>query len=159
VARLSGKQWADAPAIHEHAERLRLRSEELIEMDSLAYLAYVDAVRSGVDVDRAQAATIEVPLEIVKAAAEVAALAERSAASGNPKLFADAVVAAILAAAAAESAAFLVTVNLGQGDDERARDARKLALEASARLRSPGARGSAGGPGRGRAQSADRRRR
>ena len=159
VARLSGKQWADAAQVHERAERLRLHSEELIEKDSLAYLAYVDAVRSGVDVDRAEAATIEIPLEIVRAAAEVAALAERSAASGNPKLFADAVVAAMLASAAAQSAAFLVAVNLDDSKDARVKEARRLALEASARLRSPAARGSAGGPGRGRARSADSRRR
>jgi formiminotetrahydrofolate cyclodeaminase len=159
VARLSGKQWAEAAYVHEQAERLRLHGEKLIERDSLAYLAYVEAVRTGVDVESAQAATIEIPLEIVRSAAEVAALAERSAASGNPKLFADAVVAAILASAAAESAAFLVAVNLGDDADVRVTDARSLAVEASARLRSPGARGSSGGPGRGRARSANNRRR
>ena len=159
VARLSGRQWPEAVEVHAEAERLRLHSEELIERDSLAYLAFVEAVRSGHDVARAQATTIEVPLEIVRAAAEVAALAERAATSGNPKLLADAVVAATLASAAAESAAFLVAVNLGEAADVRLEEARRLALEASARLRSPGARGSAGDPGRGRARSADKRRR
>ncbi len=158
VARLSGKQWAEAGEIHGRAERLRLHSEELIEKDSLAYLAYVEAVRSGQDVAGAEAETIEVPLEIVRAAAEVAALAEQSGARGNPKLRPDAVVAAMLAAAAAESAAFLVAVNLGETADARLDEARRLAGEASARLRSPGARGSAGDPGRGRARSAGSRR-
>jgi formiminotetrahydrofolate cyclodeaminase len=159
VAKLSGKQWPEAAEIHGRAERLRLHSEELIEQDSLAYLAFVEAVRSGQDVAGAQARTIEIPLEIVRAAAEVAALAEQSASLGNPRLRPDAVVAAMLASAAAESAAFLVAVNLGEIADVRLVEARRLASEAGARLRSPGARGSADGPGRGRAQSAGRRRR
>jgi methenyltetrahydrofolate cyclohydrolase len=154
--------------MHERAERLRLQSEELIEQDSLAYLDFVEAVRSGRGVPGAQARTIQIPLEIVRAAAEVAALAEQSASLGNPKLRADAVVAAMLAAAAAEAAAYLVAVNLneaadggrmGETADARLDEARRLAGEASARLRPPGARGSAGGPGRGRARPADSRRR
>jgi formiminotetrahydrofolate cyclodeaminase len=159
VAKLSGKQWPDAAEADARAEGLRLRAEELVEEDSLAYLAYVDAIRAGQDVAGAQARTIEVPLEIVRAAAEVAAMAEQSASLGNPKLRADAVVAAMLASAAAESAAFLVAVNLGETADLRLEEARRLAGDASARLRPPGARGSAGGPGRGRARSAGSRRR
>jgi formiminotetrahydrofolate cyclodeaminase len=143
----------------ERAERLRLYSEELIEKDSLAFLAYLEAVRSGQDVAGAQATTIEIPLEIVRAAAEVAALAEQSASHGNQKLRADAVVAAMLASAAAEAAAFLVAVNLGDVADARLEEARTLAQVANERLRSPGARGSAGDPGRGRARSASSRRR
>jgi formiminotetrahydrofolate cyclodeaminase len=160
VARLSVKQWTYADETHARAERLRLHAEELIEGDSLAYLAYVEAVRSGEDVANARARTIEIPLEIARVAAEVSALAEQSATRGNPKLLADAVVAAMFAAAAAEAAAYLVAVNVGQAsDDPRLDEARKLASEASARLRSPGAPGSAGGPGRGRARSAGNRRR
>ena len=168
VTRLSGKQWPEAAGKHERAERLRLQSEELIEQDSLAYLDFVEAVRSGHGVAGAQARTIQVPLEIARAAAEVAALAEQAASLGNPKLRADAVVAAMLAAAAAEAAAYLVGVNLkeaadggrvGETADVRLDEARRLATEASARLRPPAARGSAGGPGRGRARSADSRRR
>src|SRR4029077_18560164 len=131
VARLSTKQWPKAGDAHTRAERLRLRAEELIEEDSLAYLAFMEAMRAGVDVASAQARTIEIPLEIVRAAAEVAELAERSASLGNPKLRADAVVAARLAAAAAESAAYLVGVNLGETADVRLDEARGLASEAS----------------------------
>jgi formiminotetrahydrofolate cyclodeaminase len=159
VARLSSKQWPEAVEIHERAERLRLHSEELIEEDSLAYLAFVEAVRSGQDVAGAQARTVEIPLDIVRVAAEVATLADQSASLGNPRLRADAVVAAMLASAAAESAAFLVGVNLGETADRRLDEARRLASEASARLQSRGARGSAGGPDRGRARSASTRRR
>ncbi len=159
VARLSTKQWPEASEAHTRAERLRLRSEELIQEDSLAYLAFVGAVRTGEDVARARARTIEIPLEIVRAAAEVAELAEQSASSGNPKLRPDAVVAAMLAGAAAESAAYLVGVNAGDTADVRLDEARRLASEASARLRSPGARGSSSGPGRGRGRPEGSRRR
>jgi formiminotetrahydrofolate cyclodeaminase len=158
VARLSGKQWPEAAETHGRAEQLRLHSQELIEKDSLAYLAFVEAVRSGEDVAAAQATTVEIPLEIVRAAAEVAALAARSASLGNPKLHADAVVAGMLASAAAETAAFLVAVNLDDETDPRLTEARRLALEASARLPSPASRGSSGGPGRGRARSSGSRR-
>jgi len=159
VTRLSGKQWPEAAEMHGRAERLRLQSEELIEQDSLAYLDFVEAVRSGHGVAGAQARTIQIPLEIARAAAEVAELAEQSASLGNPKLRADAVVAAMLASAAAEAAAYLVGVNVGKTADVRVAEARRLATEARARLRPPGARGSAGGPGRGRARPADSRRR
>jgi formiminotetrahydrofolate cyclodeaminase len=159
VARLSGKQWPEAAEMHERAERLRLQSEELIEQDSLAYLDFVEAVRSRQGVAGAQARTIQIPLEIARAAAEVAALAEQAASLGNPKLRADAVVSAMLASAAAGAAAYLVGVNLSETADPRLDEARRLAAEASARLRPPVSRGSAGGPGRGRARPADSRRR
>jgi len=159
VAKLSVKQWPEAADMDGRAERLRLRAEELVEEDSLAYLAYVEAVRSGQDVQDAKARTVAIPLEIARAAAEVAALAEESASSGNPRLRADAVVAVMFASAAAEAAAFLVAVNVGETADARLVEARKLAGEASARLRSPGAPGSSGDPGHGRARSSGNRRR
>jgi formiminotetrahydrofolate cyclodeaminase len=159
VARLSVKNWPEATETHARAERLRLQSEELIEQDAVAYIDFMEAVRSGQGVAGAQARTVQVPLEIARAAAEVAELAEQLASLGNPKLRPDAVVAGMLAAAATESAAYLVGVNLGETADERLDEARRLASEANARLRSPGARGSVGGPGRGRARSAGSRRR
>jgi len=159
VARLSQKQWPEASEVHARAERLRVQSEDLIEQDSVAYLDFMEAVRSGQGVAGAQARTVQVPLEIARAAAEVAELAGQSASLGNPKLRPDAVVAVMLAAAAAESAAYLVGVNVGETKDVRLDEARRLAGEANARLRSPGARGSSNGPGRGRARSAGSRRR
>jgi formiminotetrahydrofolate cyclodeaminase len=159
VARLSVRKWPEASDMHARAERLRLQSEELIEQDADTYLAFMEAARSGEGVAGAQARTVQVPLEIARAAAEVAELAEKSASLGNPKLRPDAVVAGMLAAAATESAAYLVGINVGETADVRWDEARRLASEASARLRSPGARGSAGGPGRGRARPASSRRR
>jgi methenyltetrahydrofolate cyclohydrolase len=64
----------------------------------------------------------------------VTELAETLAARGNPRLHGDAIVAAILAAAAAEGAADLVAINLSSTpDDQRLTDARALAQEARRR--------------------------
>lgn len=137
-ARLSARRWSGSAAALEEAHALRLHSEELVEHDVHAYLGFVEAVRSSQDLEDAQARTVEVPLEIARAAVKVGLLAEKLAAHGNPKLRADAVVAAILASAAAESAAFLVEINLGPVGDARSVEAQALALEAldlSRRLR------------------------
>jgi formiminotetrahydrofolate cyclodeaminase len=116
----------------ERAHALRLESFGLIEEDAQAYLAFVDAVRSQQGVAAAHALTIDVPLRMIRAAAEVAELAVQLANHGNPNLRADAVVGAKLAAAAAESGLILIEVNLA----DSARDARfavatKLARKAS----------------------------
>ena len=54
-------------------------------------------------------------------------IAVQLADSGNPNLRADAVVAAILGAAAAEAAATLIRVNVEDNDDVRLRDAQEQA--------------------------------
>jgi formiminotetrahydrofolate cyclodeaminase len=141
-ARLSGKQWVGAPAALERAHALRVQSFELIEEDAQAYLAFVDAVRSQQDVETAHARTVDVPLRMTRAAAEVADLAVQLANHGNPNLRADAVVAATLAAAAAESGLTLIAVNVGDAaGDIRLEAARQLARKATglaASLRPPG---------------------
>jgi len=84
---------------------------------------------------------LAVPLEIGRTADKVSTLAEQLALHGNPKLRADAVVAAILASAAAESVAYLVEVNLGSARDSRSNEARAIArhaFERSRTLRPPG---------------------
>src|SRR5260370_13040294 len=86
VARLSRKQWPEAGGMHVRAERLRLQSEELIEQDAIAYLAFIEAVRSGQGVAGARARTVQVPLEIARAAPQVAELAAHAAAPGHPQL-------------------------------------------------------------------------
>src|SRR5207237_117672 len=97
------------------AEALRLRAEELIELDSLAFLAFVEAVRSGVDVESARRKTIDVPREIAARAVEVVGLARELEIDGNPNLKPDAAAAAILAQAAAKTAEMLVRVNESAG--------------------------------------------
>ncbi|TMC37664.1 MAG: hypothetical protein E6J28_07400 [Chloroflexi bacterium] len=108
---IRSQRWPGSGATHSRAEALRLRAEELVELDSIAYLTFVDAVRSGSEVEAARARIIEVPREIAAAAAEVAGLARDLEANGNRNLKADAQAAAILARAAARTAEMLVRVN------------------------------------------------
>jgi formiminotetrahydrofolate cyclodeaminase len=69
---------------------------------------------------------------MTRAAAEVAELAVQLASRGNPNLRADAVVAATLAAAAAESGLTLISVNLGDAaGDPRVAAARQMARKAT----------------------------
>ena len=130
-ARLSNQHWEGAAAALERAHALRLESFALIEEDAQAYLAFVDAVRSQEEVETAHARTVDVPLRMTRAAAEVAELAVQLANHGNPNLRADAVVAATLAAAAAESGLTLISVNVGDAaGDTRLAAARRLAGKA-----------------------------
>lgn len=130
-ARLSTKLWEGAAAALERAHTLRMESFALIEEDAQAYLAFVDAVRSQEGVETAHARTVDVPLRMTRAAAEVAELAVQLANHGNPNLRADAVVAATLAAAAAESGLTLIGVNVGDAaGDARLAAARQLARKA-----------------------------
>jgi formiminotetrahydrofolate cyclodeaminase len=70
---------------------------------------------------------------MIRAAAEVSELAALLAERGNPNLRADAVVATILAAAAAESGLMLITVNVHDTVDVRLQEARNLAGQARQR--------------------------
>ncbi len=139
VAVRSEGRWSGAAAAHQRAEAMRLRAEELVELDSLAFLEFMAAIRSGGDVEDARARTIEVPDEIRALATEVAKLARELERRGNPNLHADSVAAGILARAAAETAAMLVDVNVKGGS--------------SARARPPAAPVPSGGRRRARAQS------
>jgi formiminotetrahydrofolate cyclodeaminase len=142
-ARLSRKQWDGAAGAVDRAQALREESFALIEEDAQAYLAFVDAVRSQQDVDAAHALTVDVPLRMIRAAAEVTELAVQLANHGNPNLRADAVVGAVLAAAAAESGLLLIEVNLGDAaGDARFAVAGKLARKASGLAASLRPRGS-----------------
>lgn len=135
------KQWSGAAAAYERAQAIRLRAEELIELDSIAFLEFLEATRAGSNVETARQKTIDVPMEIATLAAEVVELAHVMESQGNPNLKADAAAAAILAQASAATAAMLVTVNVTSGSAGR-----------------PGAPGPQGGHGRapGRSRDTDR---
>jgi methenyltetrahydrofolate cyclohydrolase len=100
---------------HEAAGRLvalRTRLVELADEDAEAYTAYM-STKSDEDRDR----TIDVPLAIAEAAAEVASLGRSIAEDGNPRVAGDAIAGAELAAAVARVGATLVEINLhGAGD-------------------------------------------
>jgi formiminotetrahydrofolate cyclodeaminase len=146
AAKLSLRQWDGAAAARERAQALRLQSEELVEADVHAYLGFVEAVRSARGMDArsrediigpARAPTVEVPLAIVRAAAEVAALAALAIEHGNPNLRSDARVACVLAAAGARAATITMSANLADAPrDPRLVEARRMtkAAETAARL-------------------------
>jgi formiminotetrahydrofolate cyclodeaminase len=66
-------------------------------------------------VSDAEAEASKSPLEIARVAADLAELAAELATNGNPNLKGDAIAGALLAEAAAQSAARLVAINLTDG--------------------------------------------
>ncbi|HET8607555.1 MAG TPA: cyclodeaminase/cyclohydrolase family protein [Gaiellaceae bacterium] len=132
AARGSG-DWKDAPAAAAQAEALRARTAPLAQADADAYAAAVarldepgetDAGRRDFQLGRALDAAALIPTRIAAASADVAALAAEVAEHGNPDLRPEAVGAALLAEAAARTAAHLVAVNLAVGaEDDRVREA------------------------------------
>ena len=141
VARGSGGTWSEAAGIAAQAECLRDRVTPLAEAVAEQYEAALRAreetggeqgERRDFAICQAYAKAAQPPLQIVRAANDVAQLAIVVAESGDPALRADAVTAALLAAAAASSAAELVAVNLtASAGDPRVLEAAKLAEEAA----------------------------
>jgi methenyltetrahydrofolate cyclohydrolase len=141
VARSSRDTWPNAAGIAAQAECLRDRATPLAQAVAEQYEAALRAraetgdeqgERRDFALGRAYAKAAESPLQIARAANDVAQLAIEVAESGNPALRADAVTGALLAAAAASSAAQLVAVNLtASAADPRVLEAAKLAEEAA----------------------------
>ena len=140
IARTS-TAWPESRGIAAQAESLRDRAAPLAQADADEYEAALraredDGTQAGERRDfvlgRAYARAAEPPLQIARAAADVAELAVVVARNGDPAFHADAVIAALLAAAAASSAAELVGVNLtASARDERVREAGRLAENAA----------------------------
>ena len=140
IARTS-TAWPESRGIAAQAESLRDRAAPLAQADAEEYEAALraredDGTQAGERRDfvlgRAYARAAEPPLQIARAAADVAELAVVVARNGDPAFHADAVIAALLAAAAASSAAELVGVNLTtSARDERVREAGRLAESAA----------------------------
>jgi methenyltetrahydrofolate cyclohydrolase len=141
AAHLSGQHHPEAAAAEARAEAVRRRAELLAEEDVQAFRALQAAGRAarGLEgaareafVEPARSRSADVPLQVVRAAVEVAAVASDLAARGNPRLFGDAVMAGLLAAAAAEGSARLVAINLAQvPGDPRIAEAAQLAATAT----------------------------
>ncbi len=141
---------ADVAKIKEEAEALRADLTGFITGDAEAYSQVAAAMKLPRDTDaqkkeRArvlQAAlkgAAEVPLKVAEAAVAVARLSLPAAEKGNPNAVSDAGVAALLADAAAQSAALNVKINLAWiEDDEFKKDAWtrvEAVLSETARLR------------------------
>jgi formiminotetrahydrofolate cyclodeaminase len=140
AARASKDTWDAAAGIAAQADALRARAAPLAQLDADVYERAL-AVRDGAaalppekrdwEIGKAFAAAAEPPLEIARAAADVAELAAEVAVSGDPRVRADAVAAATLAAAAARAAVTIVGVNLTAVDgDARVAEAGQLARAA-----------------------------
>jgi formiminotetrahydrofolate cyclodeaminase len=141
VARGSIDTWPEAAGMAAQAESLGARAAPLAQADAEQYeaalLARVESgegqgARRDFALGQAYAKAAEPPLRIAQTAGDVAALALTVAENGNPSLRADAVTAALLAAAAAKAAAELVAVNLtASAEDARVLQAETVAEEAA----------------------------
>ena len=165
AARLSTAHWIGAANVGKRAAVLRRLAAILVDADVNAYTDYMKANRAARGMHSAERERIlgparmrivEVPLTVVRSAAEVADLAAEMALHGNPNLRSDAMVAAYLAAAAAQSATTTLAANVKAASrDERLAEARRLTRAASARARLPAAPVRGGGRGRARERSRD----
>jgi formiminotetrahydrofolate cyclodeaminase len=131
------------------ATQLRDEAAPLAQADADGYRAVLAARRAGHEqaVQAALSAACDVPMQVAQIGAEVAGIAAAVAAGGNPAVRGDAITAALLAAAGAQSAALLVRINLAgaaAGDgrpgraDQLAAGAARLAAEASRPASPPG---------------------
>jgi methenyltetrahydrofolate cyclohydrolase len=136
AARLSGRQLPEAAGLAAEAGLLAETVAPLAQADAEAYRAVIAARRRPSDDDqqrRRVAAALsdaaDVPMRVAEIGAQVAVLASRLAAHGNPNLHGDAITAALLAEAGARSACALVRINLSAtpSDERLARVARLLA--------------------------------
>ena len=111
------------------SEGLRQRLEEFVTLDTRAYGAVAVAMKLPRDTEEQKAertrvlqvallGAADVPLRVAEAAAEVSRLSRTAAEIGNLNAVSDAGVAAILADAAAQSAALNVKINLAWIADE-----------------------------------------
>jgi methenyltetrahydrofolate cyclohydrolase len=125
AARFSTVQLIDAASRAAHADRVRAQVAALAEQDAEAYQAVLAAFALPREPDpqvrrrqirRALERAARVPTEIAEVASSVAVEAVELAKRGNHNLRGDAFTAAILAAAAARSAAELVRLNVELGD-------------------------------------------
>jgi formiminotetrahydrofolate cyclodeaminase len=133
---------SDAGGLAAQAEALRTRAAPLAQVDADTYAAALD-VRDAAnelrqeqrdwEIGKAFARAAEPPLEIARAAADVAELAAELALNASPAVRADVVAAAALAAGAARGCVTMVEVNLTAIEgDPRVVEASRLADAAGA---------------------------
>ena len=135
------RSWADGAEVAVRATALRTRLTSLGDDDVVAFEDVLvamrdrsgDAEQRNAALGRALVHAAEVPLQIAKAAADVAELAASVASKGAPHLRPDAVAAAALAEAAVRAATHLVEINLATiPGDSHSETAAALSAEAAA---------------------------
>lgn len=145
AADASREHWPDAGGARAQAQALTRRAGQLAESGAGAYgrarwaLARRGDATRGEDQTRrdwrlglAVEEAAQAPLQLAASGADIAELAAEIAKQGADDVRADAVIAALLAAAAARAAAGLVQVNLVVGDKEPAVAACRYAEAAAA---------------------------
>ena len=110
------KGAADRETVDE-LDALRTKALQLADDDVEAYAGFLEARRKPGGGPAASEAIVQVPADVVALAVRVAELAALLAEHGPGHLAGDAVTAAFLAAAAAESAAALVGANIADSAD------------------------------------------
>jgi formiminotetrahydrofolate cyclodeaminase len=144
VARNSRGSWEDAGGAAAQAQALQARAAPLALADAQAWEQALEALkdvsengaREDGELERKLDYSAAIPLQIAEAAADTARLAALAAELGEGHYRADAAGAAVLAAAAARTAAHLVAVNLAvQEGDARLARARASEEAASAAAR------------------------
>ena len=129
-------EWEEGKGVSAQAQALRSRVERLAEANEDAYLEALALIEGASEEDSGRDAAIgkaldtaaELPLAIAECAFDVALLGAEAAHHACRGGAEDAAAAAILAEAAARSAAGLVAVNLvSRPDDERVIHAQRLA--------------------------------
>jgi formiminotetrahydrofolate cyclodeaminase len=128
AARSSREEWREAGGAAAQAEALRARATPLADADALVYREARARLARTEGADHTLAASLdraaEIPLEITRIGADVAALGREVCARCDPALRPDVLGAVVLAAAAAQAAAHLVEANLTVADDDpRVREA------------------------------------
>ena len=139
AAASSTRQMDDAASLVARAEAARDRLLPLAQQDGEVYADVLTARRlpdfpeREASLQAALERASEVPLALARAAAEVAEVADRVAAEGNPHLRGDAETAGLLARTALTAAVGLVEANLSDPDHPVLAEARALAAGVSAR--------------------------
>jgi formiminotetrahydrofolate cyclodeaminase len=119
-----GADPASLAHLVQQADQLRTRLLALAEEDSNAYLAVLEAKRStaGGEADRdariraAWRHAAQVPADVIRLSRDVAQLARRAAREGPPSTLGDAVMAALVAAAAAAGSMVNLRLNVLAAD-------------------------------------------
>ncbi len=122
--------------IAQRAAQIRPHALALADRDAAAYATVIDALALSPGASReerlatALSDASDIPLEIARLGAEIAAFADELQRDGNPNLSGDAAIASELAAAATTGAARLVTINLrDHPDDPRHEHARTVSAQ------------------------------
>lgn len=116
------EHWEEMRRLAPRAQELKDSLLSAIDDDTRAFNAWMDAARSGGDVQAGIRTAIEVPLKVIELCREVAELAAVVAEKGMQSSVSDSGVAASAARAAAEGAYLNVVINLGEVEDAEYRD-------------------------------------